>query len=99
MPNTTFVRDDAILKIVEGVVQFCREQLGEHPCDKRRNLAYYKEHYPAVDFTLIETEEDELWKEDYRETIPEIKQRAVKFVKWLATRCARQALPLVHSSL
>ena len=40
-----------------------------------------------MDFSLIETDADEAWKEDHRETIPEIKQRAVEFVKWLAARC------------
>ena len=34
-------------------MQLCREHLGRHPCDKRRNLSYYKQQFPAVDFSLV----------------------------------------------
>ena len=36
-----------------GPVQYCREHLGLHPCDRRRPLAYLKAQYPAVDFSLV----------------------------------------------
>ena len=65
----------------------CREQIGVHPCDKRRNVSYYKEHYPAVDFSLVQSEEDPFWTAEVRETIPEIKARAIKFLQWLSSRC------------
>ena len=36
--------------------ELCREHLGVHPCDRRRNLSHYKARYPAVDWTNIESE-------------------------------------------
>nr|KJB79522.1 hypothetical protein B456_013G053200 [Gossypium raimondii] len=33
-------------------VELCREHLGVHPCDKRRNISDYQFLFPAVDFSL-----------------------------------------------
>ena len=41
------------LLIPSSVMQLCREHLGRHPCDKRRNLSHYKKQFPAVDFSLV----------------------------------------------
>ena len=34
-------------------LQWCREHLGLHPCDRRSSLTYLKQNYPAVDFSLV----------------------------------------------
>ena len=34
-------------------LQWCREHLGLHPCDRRSSLTYLKQQYPAVDFSLV----------------------------------------------
>ena len=31
----------------------CREHYGSHPCDKRRSLSYFRDAFPAVDFSLV----------------------------------------------
>jgi hypothetical protein len=36
--------------------ELCREHLGVHPCDRRRDLAHYKARYPAVDWSNIDSE-------------------------------------------
>jgi hypothetical protein len=69
-------------------VQLCREQLGVHPCDKRRPLAHYRERYPAVDFdSHVRHEHDELWAADQRESVDDIRARAISFLQWLSARC------------
>lgn len=66
--------------------ELCREHLGVNPCDKRRSIGEYKSLFPAIDFSLIETNEDTWWKEDYRERYDEIAARGLKFMQWLRTR-------------
>jgi hypothetical protein len=67
--------------------QLCREQLGVHPCDKRRPLQYYRHRFPAVDFSEVRCEEDELWDAQHRESVAEIRERAVAFLQWLTAQC------------
>ncbi|KAL3137781.1 hypothetical protein ABBQ38_005041 [Trebouxia sp. C0009 RCD-2024] len=78
--------------------ELCREHLGRHPCDKRRNLSHYKQHFPAVDFSLIETEEDELWGPDFREEKDHIKARGLRFMQWVMTRPESRIAVVSHSS-
>mmetsp|Transcript_14541 Transcript_14541/g.27944 ORF Transcript_14541/g.27944 Transcript_14541/m.27944 type:complete len:306 (-) Transcript_14541:341-1258(-) len=78
--------------------ELCREMIGVHPCDKRRDLAYYKRNFPAVDFSLVDSEQDELWRADERETRPEIQARAVRFLQWVMTRSERHIAVVTHSA-
>lgn len=78
--------------------ELCREHLGRHPCDKRRTLSHYKKQFPAVDFSLIKTEEDELWGPDFREEKEQIKARGLKFMQWLMTRPEQRIAVVSHSS-
>jgi broad specificity phosphatase PhoE len=75
----------------------CREHLGVHPCDQRRSISDYQFLFPAVDFSLIESEEDKLWKADVRETIEELAARGKKFLNWLWTRKEKEIAIVTHS--
>ncbi|BDA43351.1 Phosphoglycerate mutase-like protein [Coccomyxa sp. Obi] len=77
---------------------YCREHLGLHPCDRRGKVSVLQTTYPAVDFSLIETEEDELWKPDSRETHDQIRARGAAFIKWLLARPERCLAVVSHSS-
>ena len=33
--------------------ELAREQLGQHPCDRRRPLATYREQFPGVDLSQV----------------------------------------------
>ncbi|KAG2391687.1 Phosphoglycerate mutase-like protein [Vigna angularis] len=63
-------------------VELCREQIGLHPCDKRRTISEYRNMFPAIDFSLIESEEDILWKPDVREKVEAVSARGLKFLEW-----------------
>lgn len=78
-------------------VELCREHLGVHPCDKRRSKREYESLFPAIDFSLIESDEDTLWKEDIRETNDEVAARGMKFLKWLWTRKEKEIAIVSHS--
>ncbi|XP_059445389.1 phosphoglycerate mutase-like protein 1 isoform X2 [Corylus avellana] len=78
-------------------VELCREHLGVHPCDKRRNISDYQFSFPAVDYSLIETDEDILWKADIRETKEEVASRGLKFMNWLWTRKEKEIAIVTHS--
>lgn len=53
----------------------------QHPCDKRRRVSEVSPSFPAVDFSLLESDEDTLWLPDYRENKEEIKRRGLEFMR------------------
>ncbi|XP_027905083.1 phosphoglycerate mutase-like protein 1 isoform X1 [Vigna unguiculata] len=78
-------------------VELCREHLGVHPCDKRRSITDYRNMFPAIDFSLIENDEDILWKPDIREKNEEVAARGLKFLEWLWTRKEKEIAVVTHS--
>ncbi|CAM8937683.1 unnamed protein product [Rhodiola kirilowii] len=78
-------------------VEGCREHLGVHPCDSRRNISDYHYLFPAIDFSLIESDEDTLWKPDVRETTQELASRGMEFLNWLWTRKEKEIAIVTHS--
>ncbi|XP_061351382.1 phosphoglycerate mutase-like protein 1 isoform X3 [Gastrolobium bilobum] len=78
-------------------VELCREHLGVHPCDKRRSITEYKKMFPAINFSLIENDEDILWKPDTREENEEVAARGLKFLEWLWTRKEKEIAVVSHS--
>ncbi|KAG0557354.1 hypothetical protein KC19_11G123000 [Ceratodon purpureus] len=78
--------------------EWCREQNGVHPCDKRSSISSYKANFPAIDFTQIETDEDTWWHATNRETQDEILTRARVFLKWILDRTETRIGVVSHSS-
>ena len=79
-------------------VEACRERLGVHPCDKRSSITKYRTLFPAIDFSLIENDEDVLWEPDVREAIDVVAARGMKFLDWLWTREENEIAIVTHSS-
>ncbi|KAL3538740.1 hypothetical protein ACH5RR_002106 [Cinchona calisaya] len=77
--------------------ELCREHLGVHPCDKRRSISEYQCLFPAIDFSLIESNEDTLWKANVREKKEEVAARGMNFMKWLWTRKEKDIAVVTHS--
>lgn len=78
-------------------VEHCREHMGVHPCDKRRSISEYQLLFPAIDFSLIENDEDVLWKADVREPNEEVAARGMQFINWLWTRKEKEIAVVTHS--
>ncbi|KAI5655082.1 hypothetical protein M9H77_32269 [Catharanthus roseus] len=78
-------------------VESCREHLGVHWCDKRRSISEYKTIFPAIDFSLIESDDDILWKADVREANEELAARGMGFLNWLWTRKEKEIAVVTHS--
>ncbi|XWS21361.1 hypothetical protein CRYUN_Cryun30bG0049000 [Craigia yunnanensis] len=76
--------------------ELCRERMGKYECDKRRTISQYRSRFPAVDFSLIENEDDNLWKADERETHEAVKERGMKFIKWLWERKENEIAVVSH---
>ncbi|GLJ30060.1 hypothetical protein SUGI_0594470 [Cryptomeria japonica] len=77
-------------------VEWCREHLGVLPCDKRRSISEYRPIFPAIDFSLIEADEDILWQPDVREKEEEIAARGIFFYNWLWTRKEKEIAIVSH---
>lgn len=78
-------------------VELCRETMGDHPCDRRRSVTEYKAMFPAIDFSIIESDKDVLWKPSPRETPDEVAARGVEFINWLWTRKEKEIAIVSHS--
>ncbi|KAL9685154.1 hypothetical protein QQ045_022601 [Rhodiola kirilowii] len=78
-------------------VELCREHMGIHPCDRRRSITQYESLFPAIDFSLIENNEDVLWKADIREKNEEVAERGMKFLNWIWTREEKEIAVVSHS--
>ncbi|KAL0553134.1 hypothetical protein IC582_007022 [Cucumis melo] len=79
-------------------VELCRERLGVHPCDKRRSISEYRTLFPAIDFSMIEHDNDVMWTPDNRETNDQIVARGLKFLNWLWTRKEKEIAIVTHSA-
>ncbi|XP_024533110.1 phosphoglycerate mutase-like protein 1 isoform X1 [Selaginella moellendorffii] len=79
-------------------VEWCREHMGIHPCDKRSPIRDYKNLFPAIDFSEIETDEDTWWKCSSRETSEELHARGRKFIEWILNRDEKRIAVVSHSS-
>ncbi|KAL2317582.1 hypothetical protein Fmac_031458 [Flemingia macrophylla] len=78
--------------------ELCREQLGVNPCDKRRTITEYRRMFPAIDFSLIESDEDIWWTPDVREKPDDVSARGLKFLEWLWTRKEKEVAVVTHCS-
>ncbi|KAI3878118.1 hypothetical protein MKX03_036917, partial [Papaver bracteatum] len=53
---------------------------GLHPYDKRRSVSKYVPLFAAIDFSLIESDEDTWWKTDVREPNEGVIARGIEFL-------------------
>ncbi|MFS7910970.1 putative histidine phosphatase superfamily [Helianthus anomalus] len=78
------------------VVELCREDMGIHPCDRRRSISEYKSMFPAIDFSLIDTDHDVWWSPKTREKPEDVAARGLKFMKLLLTRKEKEIVVVFH---
>ncbi|KAJ0660097.1 putative histidine phosphatase superfamily [Helianthus annuus] len=77
-------------------MELCREDMGIHPCDWRRSISEYKSMFPAIDFSLIETDHDVWWSPKTREKPKDVAARGLKFMKWLLTCKEKEIVVVFH---
>ncbi|KAF5739802.1 hypothetical protein HS088_TW12G01013 [Tripterygium wilfordii] len=78
-------------------VELCRERWGRYPCDKRRSVSESKLLFPAIDFSLAKSDEDNLWEADVVESSEDLIDRGMKFLSWLRTRKETEIAVVSHS--
>jgi broad specificity phosphatase PhoE len=77
--------------------EMAREQTGVHVCDKRRATSLQQQEFPMVDFSLLTSEEDAIFRDDRRETKMELGERIYNFFEWLLTRPETHVAVASHS--
>lgn len=77
--------------------EMVREENGVHVCDKRRAKSLQEAEFPMVDFSLLESEEDAIFRNDRRETKLELGSRIYSFFEWLSTRPEKHVAISSHS--
>jgi len=79
--------------------EMVREHSGVHLCDKLRPLSHSVAEFPTqVDFSLIESEQDEYFNKDVRETNMQVGERIYKFMIWLSNRKEKHIAVTSHSA-
>ena len=79
--------------------ELCRERCGPSPCDKRRPRSRAASAFPAVDFSLIDPDEDALWVAGKIETEASVGQRGRQFLQYLMSRPESNVAVVSHSAL
>lgn len=77
--------------------EMVREENGVHVCDKRRATSLQQQEFPMVDFSLLTSEEDVIFRDDRRETKMELGERIYNFFEWLSTRSETHVAVASHS--
>eukprot|EP00560_Eucampia_antarctica_P007561 CAMPEP_0197828532 /NCGR_PEP_ID=MMETSP1437-20131217/5074_1 /TAXON_ID=49252 ORGANISM="Eucampia antarctica, Strain CCMP1452" /NCGR_SAMPLE_ID=MMETSP1437 /ASSEMBLY_ACC=CAM_ASM_001096 /LENGTH=236 /DNA_ID=CAMNT_0043429767 /DNA_START=299 /DNA_END=1006 /DNA_ORIENTATION=+ len=77
--------------------EMAREEMGVHVCDQRRPKSQQVSEFPMVDFSLIETEEDELFSPTERESKMSVGERIYTFMEWLSQRPEKHVGVVSHS--
>ncbi len=78
--------------------EMVREEFGVHCCDQRRSVSRQSREFPYVDFSLLESDEDRLFREESRETKLEVGERVYSFMEWLSERTERHVAVSSHSA-
>ena len=61
--------------------ELCRERLGPSHCDQRRPVTQAATCFPGVDFSLIDSDEDQLWAPGNVEAEAQVVHRGMKFLQ------------------
>lgn len=77
--------------------EMAREETGVHICDKRRPKSRQAKEFPQVDFSLLETEEDVIFRPEQRDSKAEVGERIYKFMEWLSQRPEKHVGVASHS--
>ncbi|XP_057867490.2 phosphoglycerate mutase-like protein 1 isoform X1 [Cryptomeria japonica] len=77
-------------------MELCREHMGPHSCEQRKSISECQTLFPAIDFSLVETDEDVLWKPNTREKEYDIAACGVAFLNWLLTRMEKEIVVVSH---
>jgi len=64
-------------------LEYLRESIGLHTCDRRRTKHYLERTYRDFRFKMKFTQEDKLWTPDYQETFEEQVARLRKVLDWI----------------
>lgn len=79
--------------------ELCHERAGRHTCDKRLSRAELAKLYPAVDYSLIEAEDDPYWGDGVtREPWLGVATRAGRLAEWLLARPESRVAVAAHSA-
>lgn len=75
----------------------CREQSGQHVCDKRQTREAASKMFPTIDFSLLLDNEDTMWTKE-RETRVSVADRGDALIRFLADRPEKNIAVVAHSS-
>ena len=79
--------------------ELVRERIGPYTCDAHRPLTDLKRDFPGVDFSQVDTEEDELYwhsKEHGPSEDAKMRSRVARFLDWLMRRREQRIAVVAH---
>jgi len=67
-------------------------------CNKRRNRIELKEKFKKVDFSLLDSDSDQMWREDRYEKIDELKERIDEFKQFIMNETDNNIAIVSHNN-
>jgi len=74
------------------------EASGKNTCDMRRPRSEIHQNYPFLDLSLLESEVDDRWNPDARESAKSVSDRSHAFLLWLRRRAETHVAVATHSA-
>ena len=68
-------------------------------CNKRRNRIELKKKFKKVDFSLLDSDSDQMWREDRYEKVEELKERIDEFKKFVMNENDNNIAIVSHNNL
>lgn len=86
-------------KIIFLANELIREQTGMHPCDRRRTITQQKLDYPRIDYSVIVSDVDPIYKlYTFREPEKICAERGKKFMEYLFSLDEKDIIVVTHSA-
>lgn len=79
--------------------ELARERLGPSPCDSRRPISVSSSHFPTIDFSLVESDVDNVWEAGKCEPESSVARRGRRLLKYLMARPETNIAVVTHSAL
>jgi hypothetical protein len=80
-------------------VEWAREKMGIHTCDRRKPLSVLGKLYPKMQFVGFESDADVLWSPTRRETEEELEVRARRTLRWIMDTRSEEHVVLVRCAV
>ncbi|XP_024545075.1 phosphoglycerate mutase-like protein [Selaginella moellendorffii] len=81
----------------QSLLMSSRARQAHSAAHRRRDISSYSAEFPGIDFSLVQHDQDVLWRPGVEESLQEMQERAKAFFQWLMSREEKEMAVVSHS--